>query len=316
MSVAASLDLGSNTLRLLVAKIAPAGYTALERGLATPRLGKGLAAGAFLDPEAKALAREEAGRFAQRARELGAGVIALGATQACRVAADGREFVAGLQKELGLTSARVLSGAQEVRLSRLGVLSRLHCPPRGALLVDVGGGSSEFTWLDGPEDASPISLALGAVSLTEAHLKTDPPSAGELAGLDRAVDAALAGGGVKQMLGRAPLRLVATAGTAAAAAALNLGHTSYRPEELNNAGLSAVELHRQFTSLAAMDLAGRQKALALEPRRAEVIVAGLAVLRGLLRYFGLERITAMDAGLLEGILLDAACRASRGEQTA
>ena len=293
----AALDLGANTLRLLVAEVEGSRWRAVARGLATPRLGRGVDRSGRLDPQAKQQARETARRYVDTARAHGARRIGLAATSACRRAADGAQFVAGLGGELGLSWARVLSGEEEARLSRLGVLSRLEGEAAGAWLADVGGGSTELIPLEG-EDAAGLSLELGAVRLGEAHLHHDPPTASELAALEGAVSRAL------QPVQRLPVRrLVATAGTAATLAALRLGLREYRPEEMNNLPVSRRELEDEYRRLAALPLSRRRELLALEPQRADIIVAGLAILRGLADLWGLDRLVTMDAGLLEGIAL-------------
>lgn len=295
---AAALDLGSNTLRLLVAEPTGRGLRIWGRGLASPRLGRGLAIRGRLDPGAKAQALIEARALVEQARTQGAQRVVLAATQACRVAGDGAEFVAHLGRELGLDRARVLTGLEEAALSRLGVLAFLQGPTQGALLADVGGGSSEVVDLgDNPGPA--LSLPLGAVSLTEAHLAGDPPSPAQMTEMDRAVDRGLAG-----LTGRRAGRLVASAGTAATLAAQVLGLRSYEPERINNLVVGQERLEQEAARLAGLPLEKRRQALALEPGRADIIIAGLAILRGLLRLTGLSEITLMDAGLLEGILLD------------
>ncbi len=294
---AAALDLGSNTLRLLVADVEPAAWRSVERGLATPRLGRGLNEGGSLAPEAQEAARRAAGGFVARARELGARRVALGASEACRRAKGGAAFVASLAAELGLERAEVLSPQREARLSRLGVLSRLAGPLAGALLADVGGGSTELVPLGQGSDR-PLSLPLGAVSLSEAYLAGDPPLPAALAALARAVDEGLAAAGALKAS-----RLVATAGTAATLASLCLGLDSYSPGRIDNLRVTAGELQALFTSLAAMPLSARELVKGMEPGRADIILAGLAVLAGLLARLGLKELTTMNAGLLEGILL-------------
>jgi exopolyphosphatase/guanosine-5'-triphosphate,3'-diphosphate pyrophosphatase len=304
--IAAALDLGSNTLRLLVAEVDSGGnWHALKRGLASPRLGRGLKPGGALSAEAKNAARQAATEFTATAREQGAKRIALAATQACRMATGGDDFVAELGRELGLDSARVISGAEEAALSRRGVLSRLtggEAKAKGAWLADIGGGSTEIMDL-GQADAPVLSLPLGAVTLTEAHIKNDPPGDAELASLNAAVKT-----GLKPALqgwrDKPCGRLVATAGTAATLAALRLGITVYAPEEINNLEVSKESLEREFNRLAALPLAGRQRELALEPARADIIISGLAILTGLVTGLGLNSFITMDAGLLEGILLE------------
>ncbi|MFZ5585705.1 MAG: Ppx/GppA family phosphatase [Thermodesulfobacteriota bacterium] len=298
MPRAAALDLGSNTLRLLVAEVDHGAWRPLKRALATPRLGRGLVPGGRLDPAAKAAAAAHAAKFVALAKELGAQRLALAATQACRKALDGAAFVAELAQDLGLDRARVVSGQEEARLSRLGVLSRLEGPAQGALLADVGGGSTELIDL-GEEGAPGMSLELGAVSLAEAHLRSDPPTAEELAGLEAAVARGLAG-----LAGGRTRRLVASAGTAATLASLVLRLTSYQPELINNLVVNRRQLAGQMRRLAALPLTERRRTPGLEPERADIIPAGLAILAGLLAALELDELTVMDAGLLEGILLD------------
>lgn len=308
--IAAALDLGSNTLRLLVAEVSGGDWRALDRGLTSPRLGRGLKPGGKLSQASKNAALKTAADFVGRARELGALRVALAATQACRQAADGEQFVAELGRELGLDSARVISGDEEAALSRRGVLSRLkggEASAQGAWLADIGGGSTEIMDLGQPK-AEVLSLDLGAVNLTEAHITSDPPGADQLEALQAAVEKGL-GPVIKGWQDRQCSRLIATAGTAATLAALRLGMQVYQPEEINNLEVSRGDLIMEFKRLAALPLAQRQRELALEPQRADIIIAGLAILKGLVQGLGLQNFITMDAGLLEGILLEHAALA-------
>ncbi|MBU4564618.1 MAG: Ppx/GppA family phosphatase [Proteobacteria bacterium] len=293
--IAAALDLGSNTLRLLVAEVGGGDYRDLERGLASPRLGRGLKPGLPLNPAARREALEQARSFVARARARGAERIALAATQACRLAADGADFVAELGQELHLDTALVLDGEAEAELSRAGILSRLKGSSLEAVLADVGGGSTEVAALDGDWA---LSLPLGAVSLTEAHLASDPPSEAQMGAMAQAAAQAL-----EPLAGLKARRLVATAGTAATVGAMLLGMTTYEAGRVNNLEVSRDELEKQLFRLAALPLAQRKLQPGLEPERADIILAGMAILRGLLLVLHLEQTTVMDAGLLEGILL-------------
>jgi exopolyphosphatase/guanosine-5'-triphosphate,3'-diphosphate pyrophosphatase len=223
--------------------------------------------------------------------------VVLAATQACRRAADGGEFVARLGRELNLDRAVILSGEQEAGLSRRGILSRLKGPSSGALLADIGGGSTEIMDL-GPNPSPGLSLEMGATSLTEAFLTHDPPRTQELKALDEAVNRGLA-----PLDGRKAARLVATAGTATTLASLRLEMEDYQPERIDNFQVGQEELEAQYDRLKGLVLKDRRKVKGLEPERADIILAGMAILRGLLRKLGLGELTVMDAGLLEGILL-------------
>ena len=297
MSISAAMDLGSHTLRLLVARVMDNGFEALERGLAFPRLGTGLKPGGRLALKAKKAALNQAGIFVETARRLGAERVALAATQACRVAIDGPEFVAFLGRELGLDKAVVLSGEQEAGLSRLGVLSRLEGSAQGAFVVDVGGGSTEIMDL-GSDPGPGLSLKMGAVSLTETLIRNDPPQARELSALESAVDEGL------RLLGpKAAARLVATSGTATTLVTLRLGMEAYEPDRIDNCRVGLAEIREQYARLAGLTIKDRRKVKGLEPERAEIILAGIAILIRLIQKLGLDELTVMDAGLLEGILL-------------
>ncbi|CAO0820199.1 exopolyphosphatase / guanosine-5'-triphosphate,3'-diphosphate pyrophosphatase [Desulfarculales bacterium] len=298
MTRVAAMDLGSNTLRLLVADVQDSRWVAVERGLATPRLGRGLQAGGQLHPQAREAARRQAAALAEQARGLGATRVTLAATQACRLAVDGPNLVDQLARDLVLNRTRVLSGQEEARLSRLGSLSRLTGERRGALLADVGGGSCEVVDLD--NDAAPgSSLPLGAVSLSEGHLPSDPPSPSQMRTLSQAVAE-----GLRPLTGHHCSRLVASAGTATTLASLVLGLTNYQPEAVNNLLVSRARLQQELGRLAGLPLEARRHLPGLESARADIIISGLAILLGLLEVLGLAELTVMDAGLLEGILLD------------
>jgi exopolyphosphatase/guanosine-5'-triphosphate,3'-diphosphate pyrophosphatase len=261
-----------------------------------------------LDDAAKKAAFDKAAAFVAQAREAGAEIISLAATQACRKALDGAEFVERLGRELHLNRAMVLSGEQEAALSRLGVLSRLEGSIEKAWLADVGGGSTEVLALAASGFNPPMSLPLGAVWLTEACEMHDPPTGPELRGMKQKALELL------RPLADLPIkRLVATAGTAATLASLVLELTSYQPKRIDNMPVSREQLNAQLERLAAMPLARRKEVTGLEPERADIILAGLCILDSLLETSGLDRLTAMDAGLLEGILLDAVNRQMAGQ---
>jgi exopolyphosphatase/guanosine-5'-triphosphate,3'-diphosphate pyrophosphatase len=305
------MDLGSNTLRLLVAEVHKGRWRALGRGISTPRLGKGLVKGGPLDKKSKQKAFKAAQEFSAQARSLGASYISLGATQACRAATDGAEFVQELSQSLKLDKATILSGGQEARLSRLGVMSRLEGEAQNAWLADVGGGSTELISL-GKGSKPPCSIKIGAVALTEAWSPTDPPAPGEMARLDEITQEILAPH-LAPLRAQGVKRLIATAGTAANAASLMQKLEEYQPEKVNNLEISLQELTRLSQMLAEIPLEKRRLVPGMEEKRADIIIAGLAILRGLLKGLGLKDLTAMDAGLLEGILLDGLGFAPKGE---
>ena len=294
-----AIDLGSNTVRLIVADVDDQGLRPLARELATPRLGQGLSPGQRLRPAARREASRAVKDFTATARRMGASKIVLGATQACRIASDGQQFVNQLQEELGLDWAVVLSPEEEAALAREGVKAVLEGPRRGAWVADVGGGSTELVALEGRVEA--VSLGVGAVVITQEWLTAEPPSAAQIQGAMGQVVAMARDNGPREVG-----RLIVTGGTAATVASILQGLDTYKPEALDNYRVGVGRVWWMLLWLGGMELSRRRRLRGMiEPRRAEVIVGGLVVVAGLVRAFGVEEITTMNAGLLEGLALAA-----------
>ena len=305
----AAIDLGTNTVRALVAE------PDLATGLAVrwadqivTRLGEGLAGRGTLAPAPVERTLAAVRHYRDRARALGADQVLLVATAAVREARDGREFLARLRAEPGV-AARVVSGEEEARLTLLGAtwgLGGMERPLRGTFaLLDVGGGSTELLVADGARVLIAVSLRLGVVQLAEQFFVGDPIVPAELAACRAYVDARLRDELWPRMPATRPLTLVATAGTPTTLAALDLGLGAYEPARVQGHRLSAGAIERLTARLATLPLAERARTPPLEPGRADVIVPGAVVLAAALAGLGLPAALVSDAGLREGILLDA-----------
>jgi exopolyphosphatase / guanosine-5'-triphosphate,3'-diphosphate pyrophosphatase len=221
----AAIDLGSNSTRLLVADVGDGEIEELERLLRITRLGDGVDRSGRLADDAMARVEQVVAADVDRARELGATRILAVATSAARDSANGRDFLASLGRRHGI-AWRILSGDEEAAMTFRGVTSR-SAPAAGTLICDIGGGSTELV-LGGPDGVTDqISLNIGCVRMSERHLASDPPTAGEIAALRAATREAL------PPLTRNARVLIGVAGTVTTLATIDRGLEREVPEEID-----------------------------------------------------------------------------------
>jgi exopolyphosphatase/guanosine-5'-triphosphate,3'-diphosphate pyrophosphatase len=310
----AYIDIGTNSVRLMVVRLAPGhSWAVLSMQKETVRLGEGeFGEVRQLQPAAMERAAMVCARFAELARTHGATRFVTVATAATREARNGGEFVRLLRETAGLT-AHVVSGKEEARLIYLGLLSRVHVESR-ALVIDVGGGSTEVAVGDSTGADIVESISLGAIRLFTEGPR--PDAEGRYGSQDYETlkhRVRLTSQHTLRDVGRPGAKAFATSGTAvnlAAAAARSLhGRTSGRDEPLTRKDLRTLA-----KQLRAMSTAERRAMPGLAPARADIIVAGAAILETLMEDLGLETITALDeCGLREGLLLDDLARAGQFE---
>ncbi len=297
------LDLGSNTILLLVTG-ADGAVTRDEARIT--RLGQGVFERGSLAPEAVARTRQAITDFSRLARAQGVDRLVAVGTEALRRARDGAEFLAALEREGLVDGARLLTGEEEAELTieatRIAV--GRHCD--ALAVIDVGGGSTEVAWRESRDAAvRGISLPLGSVRLTEAHLPHHPIPAADLAvvrarvrevsePLARALPAGLASGAAA---------IVAVAGTATTLAALELELATYDGARVEGFALTRSRLSEWIERLAKLSVAERRALPGLEPGRADVIVAGLVCLEVALVRLGAERVTVSERGVRHGVAL-------------
>jgi exopolyphosphatase/guanosine-5'-triphosphate,3'-diphosphate pyrophosphatase len=273
----AAIDCGTNSVRLLVADLPADGgpLTDVTRRMEVVRLGQGVDRTGLLAPEAIERTRVALAGYAETIERLGARRVRMVATSASRDARNADDFRAMVLATLG-QAAEVVSGDEEARLSFSGAVRGL--PPARYLVVDIGGGSTEFVvGSTGVEKA--ISVDVGCVRLTERHLHRDPPSAAEIAAatadIEAAVDRALAAVG-----GQSAERVVGLAGSVTTVAAIALDLPGYDPEMTREERLAIPVMH---------------------PGRADVIAAGALILRIILDRAGADTVIASEHDLLDGI---------------
>jgi exopolyphosphatase/guanosine-5'-triphosphate,3'-diphosphate pyrophosphatase len=292
----AAIDLGTNSTRLLVADVVDGRLDELARRLTITRLGEGVDERRRLLPAPIARVRNCLTEYRRELEELGATRTLAVATSAVRDAENGEAFLGEIEWSYGFTT-RLLDGDEEAALMARGVLAG-RPPVEHALIVDIGGGSTELVLCsDGAPEAA-ASLDVGCVRVTERFLVSDPPTAGEL-------DAAAAH--ARSLLPRLEARsAIGVAGTVTTLATLDLGLAEYDPERTHGHRISRAAVERELERLAAMTNEERLRVPGIEPGRAPVIVAGVVVLREVLDAYALPEIEVSERDILHGAALAAA----------
>jgi exopolyphosphatase/guanosine-5'-triphosphate,3'-diphosphate pyrophosphatase len=294
-------DLGTNSTRLLIADVASGELREVVRVLEITRLGEGVDASGALNSTAIGRVLDCLDGYAARAGALGAGLRVAVATSAVRDAANRDALLEPIER-LGFVP-RVLSGTEEARLTFAGVASDMSTDGAVAV-VDVGRGSTEVVLAHDGELRFTRSYAAGCVRMAERHLGGGVVSEEALASCRADLDAILAdlAGAV-----RGPLALgVAVAGTATTAAAIDLGCDGYDAERIHGHRVSRRTIADQLGMLAPLRPDERMLIPGLEPDRAPVICAGLAVLEAVLDRLDLKEIIVSERDILHGAALEAA----------
>jgi exopolyphosphatase/guanosine-5'-triphosphate,3'-diphosphate pyrophosphatase len=297
------VDLGTNSIRLLVASAEPSEDQGLEefaRDMVITRIGEGVDRTGRIDPEALARTVDVLERYCRRARALNAESIRVSATAAVREASNRDELEASVRMHAG-SELEIITGEREAALSFLGATHGLDAPAP-FLVLDIGGGSTEFAvGMDQPEAS--ISTPMGSVRLTERLIRSDPPSEQDLVALTKAVHDILDVVKRSVPVGRART-LVAVAGTPTTIQAISLGLPFYDPEAIHRSWLSVQETERVLAELARTTTDERSAIPVMAPGRADVIVAGTVILVEVMRRFGFERALVSETDILDGLALE------------
>jgi exopolyphosphatase/guanosine-5'-triphosphate,3'-diphosphate pyrophosphatase len=296
----AAIDVGTNSIRLLVAHPNHADLVELSRDMIITRLGQGVDRTKRLDPEALQRTLDVLQRFVRRASALGAVRIRVAATSAVRDASN-REELFEVVTTLAGAPPEVLTGEHEASLSFLGATRGLDRPPP-FLVFDIGGGSTELVLgTDQPEAA--VSVDTGSVRITERVGPADPPSAEDMRAMPELAAEALASAELVVPRGRAAT-LVGVAGTTTTIQAIALGLPFYDPEAIHRTVLSLAEAERVAAELARMTVEERAALPVMAPGREDVIVAGSLILLEIFRRWGFKECVVSERDLLDGLVIE------------
>ena len=299
----AAIDIGTNSTKMTVADVSAAGLlSVVSEDSDVTRLGEGVDAARRLGDVPMARTLEAIVRFADAARQLGAETVLGAGTSALRDAVNGADFIAKVKASADI-EVQIISGDREAQLAYAAVRSdaSLGIPAEASLLVfDIGGGSTELILGDANGVRRYRSLDIGAVRLTERFFKSDPPAETELTAARQLAVDSLAAFSVPS----APLIVAGIGGTALNIAAVTSGLSQPDPDSLHGATVSQAEVASALARFSQVPLAERRAIPGLEPKRADVIVAGALILDTLLTYFTADRFLLSARGLRYGLLAD------------
>lgn len=312
MTRVAAIDCGTNSIRLLIADIDRSGgspiLTDVVREMRVVRLGQGVDATGELAPEALERTFTATAAYAQLIKAHGAQKVRFAATSASRDARNRQVFGDGIRDLLGV-EPEVISGAEEAALSFAGASSVLPIlDGHQVLVVDLGGGSTEFVLGDAAGVTAAKSVDIGCVRLTERHLAGDPPTAEQIAAAEADVDAAIARAREDVPLERATA-VVGVAGSITTITAHALRLAEYSPEAIHGAELPVAAVQEAAMDLLQMPRADRAALPYMHPGRVDVIGAGALVWRRILEQLGsltggrIATATASEHDILDGIAL-------------
>jgi exopolyphosphatase / guanosine-5'-triphosphate,3'-diphosphate pyrophosphatase len=312
MPVFAAVDIGSNSVRLKIARLRGHKLHAIHEDREVTRLGEGVFRTNFLSPESMAETVKVLRRFHRTAQRLGTDSVRVVATSALRDARNSQAFLEWVRSATGWT-VDIISGLEEGRLIHLGLVANLRLSTSTVLMIDLGGGSCELTVSRNGHIRDTVSLPLGAVRLTNEFLSHDPPRKGELQRMR---------GFIAREVGRASGRIVAsrvkaaiaTSGTAAALAAA--ARHLIRPTRAGRTPVvSRAEMKRIAKLISRLPLEERKKIEGIGPRRAEIIVAGAMVYRELVERCQLRSFRYSPLGLRDGLLAQMAAEYDRSTRS-
>lgn len=302
----ASIDIGTNTLRLLVMECGNAAKPVkLHIGREITRLGEG-----FTD-EKKVIGVNAIDRslkaligFAQTIKDYGIDKLRAVATSAVRESENGLDFVRLVLRETGIP-IEVITGDEEARLTVLGVLGNVTFDTPNCLIFDIGGGSTEYVYVKSGNIENIVSTGLGVVSLTENYLKNDTDSESDVIRLKTRIEDVL-NTELEDLPHPEPacLTVIGTAGTPTTLAAMQMGLEEYDSELVNNFTLTGGMIKDILRKLVRIPKTERTDIPGLEKGREDLIISGILITLATLERFSSESMVVSDAGLLEGIALD------------
>jgi len=293
----AVIDIGTNSVKMYVATVEDGRSDVLGDFTEVTRLGEELHDTGRLGEESIKRTADTVVAFRAKAVEMGAGKIVAVGTMALRSAENSETFTDAVRERCGL-EIEVVSGEEEARLSYLAVLSGLGTGEGRVIVFDTGGGSTEFIFGDGEEIKERFSLDTGSRQPTEEFCTSDPVTEAELvdmvAFLDKEFD----------RLELGVDSLVGMGGTVTSLGAVHHKMKVYDPDVIQGSVLTLAEVERQVEMYRSKTIAERRETVGLMPKRADVILAGAAIVMTIMRKLGAAELTVSDRGLRHGLFYD------------
>ena len=301
----AGIDIGTNTLRLLIEDFSSDGtYRKIKSERHITRLGEEISSTGRLKTTAMDRTMSILKRFSKICSEYPLNGIYAVATSAVREASNGADFIKKVKTETGL-DVDVISGDSEARLTMLCISSGLDLKVSDFLLMDIGGGSTEFVFASEGNIISKVSTDLGVVRFTERYLKSDPPGNNEIETLEAAIDERLnTMVSFKDLCNIRDAGFVGTAGTVTTLAAIEQKMTVYDSRKVNGYKISKKGIEIIRRELLPMASKMRKAVPGIEEGREDLIAAGVVLVDKVMGWFGFNEIIVSDNGLREGLIVD------------
>ena len=293
----AVIDIGTNSVKLFAGRVVHGRVTPLTDELAVTRLGQGLSLTGELAEEAMTRTARQVAAFRVRAEDLAVEKVVAVGTEALRSATNADEFL-DLARRLAKLRVQVLDGQEEARLAHLAVRSSLDDLPERLIVIDAGGGSTEFVAAESGRVVSRASVPVGSRVLTDRLVRGNPPGTAALRALRDAVREAFAG------LELPPGAVVAVGGAPTTMATVSRSLPAHEPAAVHGSRLSREEIGRLAARFAALTLAARRRLPGLMPARADVALAGAVILEEALIRCGADELTVCARGLRHGVFHD------------
>jgi exopolyphosphatase/guanosine-5'-triphosphate,3'-diphosphate pyrophosphatase len=301
----AAIDIGTNSIHMIVVRVRPdLSFEVIDREKEMVRLGAGGLDGRSVTPTAMTSALQTLAKFRRLADSHKVDEVVAAATSAIREADNGGDFIAEVSKRTGI-DVRVISGTEEARLIHMAAVYGVHMGGSPAVVIDIGGGSIEVTLGTASHLTHARSFKLGVIRLTERYVNSDPLSERDerrmVKHINKDTKAYL-----DSIAGRKFDRIIGTSGTILSLGALALSEDGQKfdSDALRNQRVPSKALRRLRRRLTDMDLDARLRLDGLDPRRADIIVAGSVLLDTVLKRLGADDITLCDLALREGLVLD------------
>jgi exopolyphosphatase/guanosine-5'-triphosphate,3'-diphosphate pyrophosphatase len=299
----AAIDIGTNSIHMIIVQVRPdLSFEIVDREKDMVRLGAGGLDGRSLTPTAMAAALQTLAKFRRLADSHKVDEIVASATSATREADNGGDFIAEVERMTGIR-IKVISGAEEARLIHLAAAYGVDIGNSTGVVVDIGGGSVEVTFGSANQMTLGKSFKTGVIRLTERFVRSDPLAGRDERRLVKHLNREM-GGYLDQIASRGFDRVIGTSGTILSLGALASADGGAPIEELRNRRVSARSLHKLRKRLTSLSLEERLAMPGLDPRRADLSVAGSVLLDTIIRRLGADELTLCDLALREGLVLD------------
>lgn len=269
-------------------------------------LGEGLRETGIISDNAMFRNSEVIFKYAQRARANGADEIVCIGTMALRNAKNADDFVS-LIKETSKLDLKIISGQEEARLSYLAVLSALPLQDGKLVIFDTGGGSTEFIFGEGSVGINRFSVDLGALRITEKYFPASPVAQSSIGDAIQEIDAVFDEYGLKETV----THLVGMGGTVTSMGAVKQKMAKYDPDRIQGSTLTLTDVEQQIEMYRSKSVEDRKKIVGLQPKRAEVILAGACILKVIISRLGVDKLTISDRGLRHGMAFDMFAKQTR-----